>query len=78
MYGDLGTSPLYVLNSTLAQGIGPHEDIVGILSLIFYTLTLIPLIKYAFIVLWANDNGDGKIILVASCTVFIVVGHQYF
>ncbi|KAM1438372.1 hypothetical protein TB2_011749 [Malus domestica] len=57
VYGDLGTSPLFVLNSTFAQGSGPHEDVVGILSLIFYTLTLIPLIKYALIVLWANDNG---------------------
>lgn len=34
-------------------------NILGVLSLIIYTLTLIPLIKYVFIVLQANDNGDG-------------------
>ncbi|XP_038704437.1 potassium transporter 5-like [Tripterygium wilfordii] len=59
VYGDIGTSPLYVYASTFSDGIGDKEDIIGVLSLIIYTLVLIPLIKYVFIVLWANDNGDG-------------------
>lgn len=60
VYGDIGTSPLYVYASTFTNGIKHVDDILGVLSLIFYTLTLIPLIKYVFIVLHANDNGDGK------------------
>lgn len=36
-----------------------NDDILGVLSLIIYTFTLIPLIKYCFIVLQANDNGNG-------------------
>ncbi|XP_015898975.3 potassium transporter 5 isoform X1 [Ziziphus jujuba] len=59
VYGDIGTSPLYVYGSTFSKGIRDEEDILGVLSLIFYTLTLIPLIKYIFIVLKATDNGDG-------------------
>ncbi|KAK9139398.1 hypothetical protein Scep_009079 [Stephania cephalantha] len=59
VYGDVGTSPLYVYSSTFTHGIKHSDDILGVLSLIFYTLTLIPLVKYVFIVLQANDNGDG-------------------
>ncbi|KAJ0054567.1 hypothetical protein Pint_01025 [Pistacia integerrima] len=59
VYGDIGTSPLYVYASTFTDGINHEDDILGVLSLIYYTITLIPLIKYVFIVLKANDNGDG-------------------
>lgn len=62
VYGDIGTSPLYVFSSTFADGNIRHpDDILGVLSLIFYTLTLIPLFKYVFVVLQATDNGDGTI-----------------
>ncbi|XP_020245753.1 potassium transporter 5-like [Asparagus officinalis] len=59
VYGDIGTSPLYVYASTFTDGIKHQDDILGVLSLILYTLFLIPLLKYSFIVLWANDNGNG-------------------
>ncbi|KAL5212618.1 hypothetical protein ABZP36_023465 [Zizania latifolia] len=59
VYGDVGTSPLYVYSSVFPDGIKHQDDLVGVLSLILYTLILIPMIKYAFIVLYANDNGDG-------------------
>lgn len=59
VYGDLGTSPLYVFYNTFPQGIQDREDIIGALSLIIYSLTLVPLLKYVFVVLRANDNGQG-------------------
>uniref|UniRef100_A0A803PIY1 Potassium transporter n=1 Tax=Cannabis sativa TaxID=3483 RepID=A0A803PIY1_CANSA len=60
VYGDIGTSPLYVMSSTFSKGtIHDQDDILGVLSLIIYTIALIPMLKYVFIVLWANDNGDG-------------------
>jgi len=59
VYGDLGTSPLYVFSSTFPDGIHDSEDLMGALSLIIYTLTLIPLLKYVFVVMRANDNGEG-------------------
>jgi len=60
VYGDLGTSPLYVFYNTFPDGIEDPEDLIGALSLIIYSLTLIPLLKYVLIVCRANDNGQGK------------------
>ncbi|KAK3166408.1 hypothetical protein QOZ80_1AG0045430 [Eleusine coracana subsp. coracana] len=59
VYGDMGTSPLYVFSSTFTSGIKDTDDLLGVMSLIIYTVVLLPLIKYCFIVLQANDNGDG-------------------
>ncbi|XAR51846.1 hypothetical protein NMG60_11006606 [Bertholletia excelsa] len=62
VYGDLSTSPLYVYKSTFAEDIQhseSNEEIFGVLSFVFWTLTLIPLLKYVFIVLRADDNGEG-------------------
>ncbi|CAH2040999.1 unnamed protein product [Thlaspi arvense] len=62
VYGDLSTSPLYVYKSTFAEDIEhseTNEEIYGVFSFVFWTLTLVPLIKYVFIVLKADDNGEG-------------------
>ncbi|KAK3410159.1 potassium transporter 8 [Eucalyptus grandis] len=62
VYGDLSTSPLYVYKSTFAEDIKhseTNEEIYGVLSFVFWTLTLVPLVKYVFIVLRADDNGEG-------------------
>ncbi|KAG2577380.1 hypothetical protein PVAP13_6NG097000 [Panicum virgatum] len=59
VFGDLGTSPLYVFYNIFPHGVDDDEDVIGALSLIIYTLTLIPLMKYVFVVLRANDNGQG-------------------
>lgn len=64
VYGDIGTSPLYVYSSTFTHGIDHNDDVIGVLSLIIYTIVLIPLLKYVFIVLWANDNGDGELSII--------------
>lgn len=61
VYGDLGTSPLYVFYNTFPDGVENTEDLIGALSLIIYSLTLITLIKYVFIVCKANDNGQGNL-----------------
>ncbi|OAY46374.1 potassium transporter 2 [Manihot esculenta] len=62
VYGDLSTSPLYVYKSTFAEDIQhseSNEEIFGVLSFVFWTLTLVPLFKYVFVVLRADDNGEG-------------------
>lgn len=62
VYGDLATSPLYTFRSTFAGNLQMHEneeEILGVLSLICWTLTLVPVVKYVFIVLSADDNGEG-------------------
>uniref|UniRef100_A0A1D1Z318 Potassium transporter n=1 Tax=Anthurium amnicola TaxID=1678845 RepID=A0A1D1Z318_9ARAE len=62
VYGDLSTSPLYVYKSAFSGSLHHYQDeetIFGVLSLIFWTFTLIPLVKYVLIVLSADDNGEG-------------------
>ncbi|KAH9718739.1 Potassium transporter 7 [Citrus sinensis] len=60
VFGDVGTSPLYTFDVMFSKApINDNEDILGALSLVLYTLILIPLVKYVFVVLWANDDGEG-------------------
>ncbi|XP_058086095.1 potassium transporter 7 isoform X2 [Magnolia sinica] len=60
VFGDVGTSPLYTFGVMFNKcPIRGKEDVLGALSLILYTLILIPLVKYVLVVLWANDDGEG-------------------
>ncbi|XP_073315068.1 putative potassium transporter 12 [Primulina huaijiensis] len=60
VYGDMGTSPLYVFADVFSKvPITSDVDVLGTLSLVMYTIALIPLLKYVFVVLKANDNGEG-------------------
>ncbi|KAK4476894.1 hypothetical protein RD792_016058 [Penstemon davidsonii] len=60
VFGDVGTSPLYTFSVMFSKApVNGNEDVLGALSLVLYTLILIPLIKYVLIVLWANDDGEG-------------------
>ncbi|XP_022895544.1 potassium transporter 7-like isoform X4 [Olea europaea var. sylvestris] len=60
VFGDVGTSPLYTFSVMFSKApVEANEDVLGALSLVLYTLILIPLIKYVLIVLWANDDGEG-------------------
>ncbi|KAF2102937.1 potassium uptake protein [Rhizodiscina lignyota] len=58
IYGDIGTSPLYVYSSTFSDN-PSYDDLLGALSLIIWSLTLIVSTKYVFIVLRADDEGEG-------------------
>ena len=59
IYGDVGTSPLYAFAATVPDW-ATSEDILGVMSLIFWTMTLIVLVKYVCIILRADDNGEGR------------------
>ncbi|CAN4110278.1 unnamed protein product [Withania somnifera] len=60
VYGDMGTSPLYVFSDVFSKvPITSEVDVLGALSIVLYTIALLPLMKYVFIVLKANDNGEG-------------------
>ncbi|PWZ07471.1 Potassium transporter 10 [Zea mays] len=62
VYGDLSTSPLYVYKAAFAEDIQhteSNEEILGVLSFVFWTLTLVPLLKYVCVVLRADDHGEG-------------------
>jgi KUP system potassium uptake protein len=64
VFGDIGTSPLYAFREAVAAAVGEEglptrAEILGILSLILWTLTLIVSVKYVFILLRADNNGEG-------------------
>lgn len=65
VYGDIGTSPLYVMKSIIAGngGIGnvSREFIIGSISLIIWTITLLTTVKYVLIALKATNHGEGGI-----------------
>jgi KUP system potassium uptake protein len=64
VYGDIGTSPLYALKEVFAEGRVPltPENIYGVLSLVFWTLTVIVSIKYVVLILRADNHGEGGLI----------------
>lgn len=62
VFGDIGTSPLYALRETLGSLPVDLVDILGILSLIFWSLFSIISIKYLAIIFRADNNGEGGIL----------------
>src|ERR1700761_5751279 len=68
VYGDLGTSPLYTLQTVVeaAGGRFTPEGALGILSLIVWTLIITVSIKYCLLVMRADNNGEGGILALMS------------
>ena len=63
VYGDIGTSALYGLKQAVDAGGGPEpETVIGIVSLIFWALILIVGLKYAILILRADNHGEGGIV----------------
>ena len=64
VYGDIGTSPLYALKEVFADGRVPltPENVLGVLSLVFWTLTIVVSVKYVALILRADNNGEGGLI----------------
>ncbi|WP_141057695.1 potassium transporter Kup [Brucella melitensis] len=66
VYGDIGTSPIYAfreaLHAAATNGILARSDILGVVSLIFWALTLVVTVKYVLFVLRADNNGEGGIL----------------
>jgi len=61
IYGDIGTSPLYVLKAILGEKQITEELVLGGLSCIIWTLTLLTTVKYVIITLNADNNGEGGV-----------------
>jgi len=61
VYGDIGTSPLYVMNALIDGTRNTPDFIIGAISCVIWTLTFQTTIKYVFITLRADNNGEGGI-----------------
>src|SRR5690606_2261680 len=66
IYGDIGTSPLYVFKAIVSQGTINDSLIYGGLSCIFWTLTLQTTVKYVVVTLRADNKGEGGILSLYS------------
>jgi len=64
VYGDIGTSVLYAVKEVFGSGHVPftHDNVYGILSILFWTLTTIVSLKYVTLVLRADNGGEGGLI----------------
>ena len=64
VYGDIGTSVLYAVKEVFGSGHVPftHDNVYGVLSILFWTLTLIVSLKYVVLVLRADNNGEGGLV----------------
>lgn len=61
IYGDIGTSPLYVFNEIIADRVITEDLIIGSLSCIIWTITLQTTVKYVILILRADNRGEGGI-----------------
>ena len=71
VFGDIGTSPLYALRECFGEyGLAPTpENVIGILSLIFWTLVIVICIKYMAFVMRADNKGEGGILSLMALAV---------
>ena len=76
VYGDIGTSPLYALKEVFHAGhVQPTPDnVLGVLSLIFWTMTIIVSLKYVLLILRADNNGEGGLIAMLALATTAVKG----
>ena len=64
VFGDIGTSPLYTIREAFSPHYGlvaDHDTVLGLLSLIFWSLTVVVTLKYVTIILRADNEGEGGI-----------------
>ncbi|MDB4987329.1 MAG: Kup system potassium uptake protein [Myxococcaceae bacterium] len=62
VYGDIGTSPLYALRESLAHVGSSEKHVLGVVSLVFWSLILVVIVKYLTFILRADHNGEGGVL----------------
>jgi len=69
VFGDIGTSPLYALRETFLHGSGlppTPEHVLGVLSTLFWAITLTVTIKYVVLIMRADNKGEGGVLALAT------------
>jgi KUP system potassium uptake protein len=72
VYGDIGTSPLYAFRASLAaggHGISGETLVLGVLSIVFWAITLVVTVKYVGLVLRADNRGEGGVLVLTALVV---------
>ncbi|HUD50396.1 potassium transporter Kup [Parvibaculum sp.] len=69
VFGDIGTSPLYTIRQCFDPAVGLKvmpETVVGVLSLVFWAITLVVMIKYVIFILRADNKGEGGVLALTA------------
>src|SRR5215218_4070864 len=69
VYGDIGTSPLYTIREAFGEAGGLHLSepaVLGVLSLVFWSLILIVSLKYVVLILRADNRGEGGVLALGT------------
>jgi KUP system potassium uptake protein len=77
VFGDIGTSPLYTLRETFVHGSGmrPSTDhVLGVLSILFWAVTLTVTIKYVTLIMRADNKGEGGVLALATLATQGLIG----
>ena len=77
VYGDIGTSPLYAFKASMQLFGGvpiAATEVMGILSLIFWSLVLIVTVKYVMLIMHADNRGEGGILALMALAQRVSVG----
>ena len=77
VYGDIGTSPLYTMHEIFAGSGGVelnHDNVLGVVSVIFWTLMIVVSMKYVTLILRADNHGEGGIMALLALASSAVAG----
>jgi KUP system potassium uptake protein len=69
VYGDIGTSPLYTMREAFGHAGGLHLSkpaVLGVLSLVFWSLILVVTVKYVVLILRADNRGEGGVLALGT------------
>ena len=69
VYGDIGTSPLYALRESMSGGEKPPDQtraVLGVVSMIFWSLIIVVTVKYVVFILRADNHGEGGVLALSQ------------
>lgn len=69
VFGDIGTSPLYTIRECFDEKVGLQattESVIGVLSLVFWAITIVVMTKYVFFILRADNKGEGGVLALTA------------
>jgi KUP system potassium uptake protein len=78
VFGDIGTSPLYALQATFTESVTPDRaGVYGVISLVFWAITLIVSVKYVTFIMRADNEGEGGIMALIARVQTVKLGGRF-
>src|SRR3954462_3177435 len=78
VFGDIGTSPLYALQATFTEAVTPDRTgVYGVISLVFWAITLIVSVKYVTFIMRADNEGEGGIMALIARVQTVKLGGRW-